>query len=369
MKIQTIEGERLHSGIPTLVGTIAVGHLMGRYQIPERKNNKGYQRELNKGRVQRLAQSMREESVDLPTAILMNRRDLDMEQCRSQGGNSRCIPISKEQDHLQDFYIVDGQHRVRALEILFLEDNVKWANFPIPFVCMIGAGEEQEMEQFYVVNTNAKSVKTDLSMDLLREMAKDNPRIRKILEMEKKEWKVTGQELVDELRKSPVWAGRIRYPGDDKGNTTIGNGSVASSFRDVLKQVNFISHSFEQQGQILDAYWQGIRMVYPEAFADNKVRSYNLQKTLGVGVFHNLFPYVLQLASQRSGIFDKQVYANIMRSALERLELLNGHDEPVSGLDCWKTGEEGAMAGFSSGAGRQRLAEKIRDLLPPLDIR
>jgi hypothetical protein len=34
---------------------------------------------------------------------------------------------------------------------------------------MIGAGELEEMRQFYVVNSTAKSVRTDLVLDLLKQ--------------------------------------------------------------------------------------------------------------------------------------------------------------------------------------------------------
>ena len=58
---------------------------------------------------------------------------------------------------------------------LFAPPLTRWGEILIPFVCMIGAGERQEMEQFYVVNSNAKSVRTDLAMDLLKQRAESDP--------------------------------------------------------------------------------------------------------------------------------------------------------------------------------------------------
>ena len=46
----------------------------------------------------------------------------------------------------------------------------------IPFVCVLGASEREEMEQFYVVNSTAKSVRTDLAYDLLKQRAENDPR-------------------------------------------------------------------------------------------------------------------------------------------------------------------------------------------------
>ena len=59
---------------------------------------------------------------------------------------------------------MDGQHRVAALKKLMEEDpDGGWEKFQIPFICMVGATEPEEMEQFYVVNSRAKSVRTALA--------------------------------------------------------------------------------------------------------------------------------------------------------------------------------------------------------------
>ena len=367
MEIQVIDGPRLqHSKIPTVVGTITIGELMGRYQIPEwdSKTEKGYQREPAMTRVRNLAGEIREEGVDLPTAILVNRRDMEIGHIISRG-ELKFLSLSKEQNPNQSFYIVDGQHRIRALEILFEEDSEKWTEYQIPFVCMIGANEQQELEMFYVVNSNAKSVKTDLAFELLRKQADQDAGFAEHIEGTRKGYQVNAQRLVNELRKiSPVWKGRIQLPNEPKLSTTIRSGSMVSSLLDVLKQMNFNSYSLEQQAKILDAYWQGIRIVYSEAFDGDNFLNYNLQKTIGAGAFHLLFPYVLQLAHQQSGATDKQVYANIMRNGLEGLELLDSNGDLAYGLDCWRVGKSGATANYSNKSGHALIAEKIRQRLP-----
>ena len=367
MEIRVISGPRLqHSKIPTVAGSIAVGDLMGRYQIPRwnSQTEKGYQREPAMSRVQKLAAEIREEGVDLPTAILINRRDMEIERVTSKG-ELKFLSLGKQQDPVQSFYIVDGQHRICALEILFEEDSEKWAEYQIPFVCMIGANEQQELEMFYVVNSNAKSVKTDLAFELLRKQADQDADFAENIEGTRKGYQVNAQRLVNKLRKiSPVWERRIQFPNEPRANTIIRSGAVVSSLVDVLKQVNFNSYSLEQKAKILDAYWQGIRMVYSEAFEDDNFHSYNLQKTIGVNVFHLLFPYVLQLAHQRSGTTDKQVYADIMRDSLEGLELLDVNGDLTYGLDCWRVGKGGAASTYGTKAGNVLLADKIRQRLP-----
>ena len=46
------------------------------------------------------------------------------------------------------FHVVDGQHRVAALLKLINEDpDGPWRDFLVPFICMVGATEQEEMEQ------------------------------------------------------------------------------------------------------------------------------------------------------------------------------------------------------------------------------
>jgi uncharacterized protein (DUF1015 family) len=75
-------------------------------------------------------------------------------------------------------YVVDGQHRIEALMRLYLKRDVpdeKWGDFRLSITFMLGATELEEMEQFYVVNSTAKSVRTDLAYDLLKQRAESNP--------------------------------------------------------------------------------------------------------------------------------------------------------------------------------------------------
>ena len=98
------------------------------------------------------------------------------------------------------------------------EDPEAWEGLFIPFVCMLGASENEEMEQFHVVNSTAKSVRTDLALVLLKQRAEADPRLMEALIERGESWKVKAQTIVEELEKmSPVWRQRIRFPGEPKG--------------------------------------------------------------------------------------------------------------------------------------------------------
>jgi hypothetical protein len=76
---------------------------------------------------------------------------------------------------------------------------------------MVGATEAEEIEQFYVVNSRAKSVRTDLALLLLRTIADRDPKMLERLEEKGRDWHVPAEKLVEVLADNNlVWRGLIR---------------------------------------------------------------------------------------------------------------------------------------------------------------
>src|SRR5438067_1479293 len=73
-------------------------------------------------------------------------------------------------------WIYDGQHREGGVEEL-IGSQSDFGDFPVPLSINLGLSEFEEMREFYEVNTNAKSVKTDLAWELLRQMALVDPEL------------------------------------------------------------------------------------------------------------------------------------------------------------------------------------------------
>ena len=115
----------------------------------------------------KLAKDLKERAIDIPTAVLLNVRETHAERLIEMAREGS-IEIDSADDSFS-LYVVDGQHRILAIRQICEEDFERWKNFSVPFVLMLGADEHQELRQFYVVNSNAKSVKTDLAFDLLKQ--------------------------------------------------------------------------------------------------------------------------------------------------------------------------------------------------------
>lgn len=350
---------------PRVTGLIKAGNVYGRYTIPQRDHRKrsGYQRELSTTRVNRLVKELREDRVDLPTSILVNLRTFDED--RNLVGLGDEIRLRLENG--QELHVVDGQHRVAALAKLVEEDPAKWSDYEIAFVCMLGGNELEEMREFYVVNSTAKSVRTDLALDLLKQQAEADPVVSASLMESGQTWKVEGQTLAEELNSTPLWRGLIRFPGEPKGVTTISSASMVSSLKPLLSNPYFSQITTPNQLKVLAAYWSGIQMVIPEPFA--KPGEYALHKGLGAMVMHSFLLSVLEhVRAMGRSVIETQPYADVLEPVLQEIEGDTTEGDMARGADFWRAGGEGSAGSYSSSAGRRVLTAKLRAGLPPIQV-
>jgi DGQHR domain-containing protein len=369
--IPVVLGPTLRSGVPIISGFMPAGIIVPHnYKIPyhDARTKKGYQRLPQDTRINELVADLRKERVDLPTAILLNLRHRDSREAVRNGVLH--LDLLKSSNNLsQPFYVVDGQHRVLALEKLVVEyDPAKWSAFVIPFVCMLGATEDEEMDQFYIVNSKAKSVRTDLAYALLRQRAERDPAVMEQLLEKGRDWQVRAEELVEFLaEKGAVWRGRIRLAAMDKGETTMPSASMVSSLRPLLTSPYFGSLNRDQQLKLLDAFWRGLRDLMKDAF--DAPQKYVVQKGVGVTVLHVILVQVIEIVRSKGlSPLDPDTYSKILRKPLSLLQGENQHGETVSGMDFWRVAPEGAAGSYSSSAGKRVFAAKLRQLMPDMEI-
>ena len=365
-------GPTLRGDVDTIVGTIPIGLVVpNNYRIPRRDTLKrdGYQRDVSQLRVNKLITDLQKGRVDLPTAVLLNLRDISTEQFLTKGAGGELLMPETTDGHFGPFYVVDGQHRLMALHQLVENNPEKWGGYLLPFVCMIGADERHEMEQFYVVNSNAKSVRTDLAMDLLKQRAESDPGIMESLIERGEKWKVDAETIVENLSEnSPVWGHRIRFPNRPKDDTTLSSAAMATSLKPLLGTPYFGAINLENQIKILDAYWRGIRDVLPEAFNDDPL-SYSIQKGSGVTVLHIVLIQVLEyIRSMGNSVTEPASYYGATDHALQNLEGDTPNGGIVVGVDFWRAGPDGAAGAYSSNAARRVLIAKIKSRLPEVEV-
>ncbi len=350
---------------PLAVGIITAGALTENYTVDVRdhRHGKGYQRGVSTSRVNKLMEDLKNHRVDLPTAVLLNLREFDHDKHLTEIEHGYLFaPQGAE------LYVVDGQHRIEALYRLIAgKEGEKWVDYEIPFACMLGADELEELEQFYIVNSTAKSVRTDLAFDLLKQQAEADPEAMNGIIESGQDWKVEGERITEALAATEVWRDRIRFPGMEKGGTTINNSSMVNSIKPLLGTPYLGALDHNNRVKILDAFWLGIRDALPEAF--HAAHEYTLQKVTGVQVMHLvLVPVIEYVRSIGASVIEPASYADVLREPLARLEETTHEGNVVSGADFWRAGPEGAAGTFSSNAGRRVLTARIKGMLPKPQI-
>lgn len=350
---------------PLAVGIISAGALTENYSVAVRdhKHGNGYQRPASTSRVNKLMDDLKNHRVDLPTAVLLNLRSYDPAKHLIQTEHGPVFAPSGA-----ELYVVDGQHRIEALARLIRSSGGEdWADYEIPFACMMGASEMEELEQFYIVNSTAKSVRTDLAFDLLKQRAEADPEAMKGIVESGQDWKVSGERVAEALAQTDVWRDRIRFPGMEKGVTTINNSGMVNSIKPLLGTPYFGALDEGNQVKILDAFWRGVRSVLPEAF--NDAGNFTIQKVTGVQVLHLvLVPAIEYIRSIGASVLEPESYADVLREPLTRLQETTANESIVSGSEFWRAGPEGAAGSFSSNAGRRVLTARIRGMLPQPEI-
>ena len=368
LKVDAVRGSDLRNGnTMTFTGVVSAAILEGLCNIPQRDATRrtGYQRRPNSTRVSQLANEIREGKVDLPTAILLSVREPVPKGFIS--GSSDLVKMDFSTLSPNSMFVVDGQHRILAIQKALSEMDSS-PNIKIPFVCLVGADEAEELKQFYVVNKNAKSVATDLAYNLISERAKSEPGLYDDLVRKNQAWQVVANDIVEELARREIWKDLIQMPNEPKGKTLVPSASFVRSLKAMILQPNpFQRMSMQHRVQLLEAYWSAVNLWFDNELTDNAEGRHNfgLFKGVGVTVLHGLLPHIMELIrSDGDSLFLTSSYHLRIGSVLAEIEGSDSENNSVKGIDFWRSGYDGGIASFTSGAGQRILSERLKELLP-----
>ncbi|MGH7486448.1 MAG: hypothetical protein ACREMY_12750, partial [bacterium] len=185
-------------------------------------------------------------------------------------------------------------------------------------------------------------------------------------------WKVEAQTITELLAHTRLWKHRIRFPGDPAGETTIGSAGMVGSLKQILATPYFGAISTQNRVKILEAYWEGVERVIPEAFKEPT--AFAIQKSTGVQIMHALLVSALELLrSKGMSVVEPESYESALQDSLTNLEGDTAEGDtaeggPALGADFWRSGPNGAAGSFSSNAGRRVLISRLRADLPPVEV-
>ena len=126
-------------------------------------------------------------------------------------------------------WIIDGQHRVAGLSKAIEQGAQELHDYPFPIVVMVNPNKFDEMRAFYLVNSRAKSVPTDVAERILQktlaERGEDWITQKESAEPPKADRAVNmayAVGVVDYLRfECPVWKGMVTVPGEPDDSLSI----------------------------------------------------------------------------------------------------------------------------------------------------
>jgi len=284
------------------VTALPLKELLGRFQSDTYRpdNRSGYQRPVTPSRVRQLSGYLRSEEGMLPTSILLCIRQPDRAQfevavqgdAERGGGETGLLTIGPD----VALWVVDGQHRLSGLQRALTRDKAKWvADYPLPVVIVEGIDQYEEMRYFHVINTRHKGVPTDVvDRHLLTMREAEGPGLLE-REGERSYLRARATKLTDLLNNEPSspWCGLIRMPGEALRPTHIMRQHAMVSSLDPVVRDAFVQRlGDEEVGRLLLNYWNAAHRHWQTAFEAPK--EYVLQKPLGAGALHLIFPDVLE---------------------------------------------------------------------------
>jgi DGQHR domain-containing protein len=337
------------------VTTLRVKDLLGRFQSDtcEDENPNGYQRPVTSSRLRQLSSYMRDEEGMLPTSILLcirqpHQASFDPNVEANGKGESGTLSIDSE----VPLWVVDGQHRLHGLERALKKDKAKWlGDYPLPVVIVEGIDAYEEMRYFHVINTRHKGVPTDVVDRHLLSMREAEGAALIEREGEKNYLRGRATKLADLLNTDPQspWQGRIRTPGrPSRPEYLMRQHSLVASLDPVVRDSFVKRLTDEEAGKLLLNYWKAARECWGPVF--ELPGEYILQKPLGAGAMHQIFPDVLEVCRAADDFTQAK-----MADTLSYVGRSAGF---------WHVGRGHHLVRNSGSRAVRALAEYLRDRLP-----
>lgn len=319
----------------------------------------GYQREPLISRHRRFSRFLQgklavKEPI-LPTSIFLNSRSKLKFTLEGDGWGRLTIPVEA-----LPLWAVDGQHRKLGFDYAINYGGLKqFEDFELPVVIAEGLDVSEEMLQFYVINTEAKKVRTDLAHRLLLQQAKD-PDVKLRMVEEGKDWLLAATSISHELnmRKDSPWFGRIQTPNNASSGLEIAKEvSFSTSLKPLVDGDTFPANQSEDViVELLVRYWNGWRSLLPDAF--NDASEYVIQKTPGLFALHQIAPTVFDIARADGHGLSQQAVETIIRHITE--------DSDVGGSVFWEKDNEEGASQYGSMKAFRILANRLKSALPQL---
>lgn len=280
-------------------------HEIDVWQAGKNIDEQGCQRQPIQSHFRKIGRKLKDTDMWLPTSIT-----LSANQNEGDKQNKNSVKIERmEFPNLvkitipdgNTLRVVDGQHRIKGLEYAIRDlKQHELTDFELPFVLTLTENRVDEIKTFYDINSTPKRVATDLALQLLNDMNKnDSVKLSKA-----EQWKLVALNVAMTLNEKPgsVWEQNISV-GQSKSGEIASSTSFVASMRPIL-EISFVKRIWEHQDEheagkkiadLVDSYWNALKHLMPDAFPDDadEKEKWVIQKTPGIFTWHMVAPLVI----------------------------------------------------------------------------
>jgi DGQHR domain-containing protein len=331
----------------------------------------GYQRVPIDSRYKRYGKFVAKSGGISPTSILLSLRKRDALEIHALQG-SECAFNIRVKDFDGKIYIPDGQHRAYGLDWAVKEYPGEIDDYEVPVVLFIGAGKDpiyDEAQQFYLINTNAKRVKTDLAQRYtLRNRETDLGEIVENLQIpggSSRSLDPYAVKIVDMLNAEGPLKGRIALPNTENPRASISQNSFIDSIRPIVAKASEAHWTVGKTRDIIKAFWAAVKAKCPEAFnhwsgdacvaEDPHHFSAVLVKTAGMYALNEILSRSMLLP----GVASAPTSPETFRALLDKREVARYFKD---GCDGYWSSEDGVEGAASHGTSRKSFNEIAEDI-------
>jgi hypothetical protein len=282
-------------------------------------------------------------------------------------------------EDVDKFVVVDGQTRIKGAHAAYREALV---NGDLELVGQLGSTRLQftltfcddiflEAYVFYLINQYAKAIPPEGAIRLLHE-GKEKGNIHFANEV------TTGNkvDMVESMKvaqwlydHSEVWAGNIadfNDSGSSKINIQALTRIIVPIHKIIKKAEGRESISPEETtASVVEAFWCGVQMAYPEMFSDDKKADFNILKAASAEVMMMILVEMYQLNQTRTfGLMtDKKAFKEKIKTLLDAVEERNlGDTAKVKGSAIFIVGKEGVIGKYGNASSKKQFVQKVRTI-------
>lgn len=284
------------------------------------------------------------------------------------GGNATAnCTITLDEDVI--VWEVDGQHRDGAVDVLAAKGRIA-EDFPVPVKLLLGFERDQEIVQFFYINSQAKSVPTDLTAELVQQMAsRDAGEEEYLAERKGKAGLLAGGEIYRAMEQAgSPWLSRIRRPNEKiSKDTSIAVSQFINSLAPLRSAQMPRTLTAEEWARVIDSFWAAIAVLLPQPFDPaERPGDWVLLKATGVNTLHRVLADCLPIVIQRGGRLAEQAQYESLLADLPSLsgvgiDPMTGEERQVDGSEFWRSASIASQ--FTGRYGTDRLVGQIRGLM------